>query len=198
MVTDNIYQAPQAELSEAEALQEFYVVSIKKFCLLYFFTCGIYVIYWFYRNWFLYKQYHQKTLWAPFRAIFSIFFAHSLFKKIDGSLQEKGERYAWSPFLLATAYVLLTVAGPIFDLLAERSMALPWSIYASIAFTLIVGLLLVPAQKAINIALQDPNGSTNASVNLANVIFCLLGVLLWCIVVMDLLVSANILPFDLY
>ena len=118
METD-IYKTPQAELTVSDvheqAESQFYIVSNTKFLLLYFFTLGLYTVYWFYRNWSLYKQSTGESMWPVMRGIFSIFFTHSLFRRVDERLQAQAIDYHWAPAMLATVYVVSAVVANISD-----------------------------------------------------------------------------------
>ena len=87
-MNDNPYEAPKSRLetSVEKGDKQFYVVSVKKFTILFFFTIGMYVLYWFYGNWKRYKAYSGKNIWPVPRAIFAIFFTHSLFSEVQGVL----------------------------------------------------------------------------------------------------------------
>jgi hypothetical protein len=102
-MTDDIYTAPESALIDAaaEAELEFYVVSPFKFSVLFFVTMGLYSIYWFYKNWSCYKYVHKESIWPVPRGIFNIFFAHSLFGKVNATLQKIGSGHKWSPSALA-------------------------------------------------------------------------------------------------
>ena len=79
---ENVYAVPESNL---EILPEsprhmFYVVSKIKFLVLFFATFSLYGVYWNFKNWSLYKNYHNDDIWPIMRAIFSVFFTHSLFR----------------------------------------------------------------------------------------------------------------------
>jgi hypothetical protein len=74
-------------------------------------TYGIYEIYWFYKNWQAVKKSEQSKISPLFRAIFSIFFCHSLFKKILESSRASGYKNAYSPGWLAAVYIILLLLG---------------------------------------------------------------------------------------
>lgn len=84
---DNVYAPPASAVVEpapAGADHSFYVVAPAKFCLLFFFTLGMYHVYWFYMQWARYRRGHPEvTIWPVARAIFSVFFAHSLANRLD-------------------------------------------------------------------------------------------------------------------
>lgn len=107
----NIYAAPQSEVTlvtEQETAQH-YVVSEKKFLILFITTLGMYGVYWFWRHWNMYKIRTGEGLWPWARALFSVFFTHKLFNSFsNGSIEETDEP---SPSIskFATIYVLLAI-----------------------------------------------------------------------------------------
>ena len=112
----NIYQTPEADLGVAEETEaEFYVVSMVKFYVRYLVTMGIYGIYWFYKHWRQHKDHSGRGLWPVPRAIFSIFFAHSLFGLIYRKAQSRDSDLRWSPGWFATIYVVVAVLGNLSD-----------------------------------------------------------------------------------
>ena len=57
---------------------KFYVVSARKFWLLFLLTGGIYCVAWFYKNWAHFKRATKDDdIWPGPRAVFHIFFVHS-------------------------------------------------------------------------------------------------------------------------
>jgi len=182
-VSDDIYQAPDSDLLEGKSdLQPFYVVSPKKFVALFIATLGIYHVYWFYKNWALYKAAGGKGGWPVMRAIFSIFFAHSLFARIDERLKENGLAFLGSPGNLALAYVVLSIASNIVDRLSSKSIGEP--------FTDILGLVVLPflcwtlykVQLSVNIACGDEAGEQNETFTPLNYLWLGIGFILWALV----------------
>ncbi|PCJ29753.1 MAG: hypothetical protein COA90_11245, partial [Gammaproteobacteria bacterium] len=147
---DNIYQAPRADLSSPNNIEdtdnEYYVVSIRKFTILFLATFGIYYLYWFYQNWSLYKAKNEATIWLIPRTIFNIFFTHTLFKNIDNTLKKKSIEHSWSPTTLATLYVVITIIGNILDRLPDEAQSLP-VIIASVLTLPLVAYILAKAQQ---------------------------------------------------
>ncbi|MFC6997699.1 DUF4234 domain-containing protein [Rufibacter roseus] len=89
-----IFEAHTSDYSEREQeiIQEYHKVQpLWQFALLCFFTFGIYEVYWFYKNFYFFKEMEEDEDTKPFwRAIFIIFFGNTLFKKILHKAQEHG------------------------------------------------------------------------------------------------------------
>ncbi len=176
----NVYQTPESEVEQKERADlEFYVVAPKKFLLLFFFTLGIYRLYWFYKNWSFHKKVTGKRLWPVMRAIFSIFFTHSLFALFDQKSKEFVPDYKWSASGVATIYVLFTVIESICDRLSWRSMGEPITDIIGVLVLPVIGWSLYKAQISANTACGDPAGERNSQLSLANYCWIGLGTLFW-------------------
>lgn len=195
-MTDSIYEAPQAELEVAKPLHEFYVVSIQKFMVLFLVTVSLYSVYWFYKNWSLYKSYNQVKLLAPLRAIFSILFTHSLFGRVHEALKNKSIAHAWSPAWIATLYVIASVVSQVFDQLSAKSVGSPYTDIISIFMLFLTCYPLVVAQRAINVSQEDASGESNKNFTPANIIWCILGGLLWLLIGVGLLDTLNVVDIE--
>lgn len=179
---DNLYQPPKAELldEQSPSRNAFFVTSENKLYLLYFFTFGIYSLYWFYKQWD-----SQRTTMLPkrimpaARSIFQIFFTHSLCRLISEHKQRQGlEPWAYSG--TAWAYVVLVfvtnglsnIEGPpgLFGLL----LAIGGVMAPAVALALI--------QRQANQASGDDNGQSNARISGQNLLFMIPGALLWIVV----------------
>ena len=184
------YKAPEAELlnDDEGQLPEFYVVSVTKFSLLFILTTGLYALYWFYRNWRLYKEKHQENIWPAPRALFSIFFTHRLFEYVDVRLRNLEAAYKWRPDLWATLYVVMSIVSYIAERLSAKEIGSP--------YTDLLGLLLLPflywsllqAQKAINVAVGDPQGQTNSEYTIYNWLWMLFGGFIWVAAIFGILI----------
>jgi hypothetical protein len=176
-VEANPYAPPAAEvrdIPEGEAAG-FYVVSTRKYFLLYFLTLGLYLYYWFYRHWAEIRRQRGVKLWPIPRAIFAIFFTHALAREIDARLDERSPGYKWSPSLIATLLVVLMIATNILDRLAWRELGVPVTIWLSYAVLVPVALTGHVMQRAANAASADPQGSCNARITGANLVWMLVG-----------------------
>ncbi len=191
----NPYAAPATALpqqTESEASQVLYVVAPRKFLLLMILTLGAYSLYWFYRNWSLLNRVH-KIYWPIPRAIFSIFFTHALFGEVDGQLRKRGIEHRWSPGLLATIFVVATIASRIFDRVTVDDVS-PGVLVVSFLFLVPMIWPLFRAQLAINLSQGDEDGATNADLTAANILWMVLGGALWAMILFGLLMS--VLPAD--
>ncbi|MFP3515886.1 hypothetical protein SB766_06775 [Pseudomonas sp. SIMBA_077] len=159
--------------------QTFFVVSIKKFLLMYFMTGGLYLIVWFFEHW---KQYRKSTgvkVWPAGRTSFGVLMVFSLFWKIHKALCESGLTYRWFPLIRA---ILIIVLGGYYLLTALRptSPGMPASYYViSPLLMLVMGFLLVGAQRAVNFLEGDPAGERNSKLSVANGIWITLGSVVW-------------------
>lgn len=176
----NVYAPPTAIVADAPRprAQEYYVVSRSKFLVLYFITFGAYPLYWFYVHWARFRRQHRRRLLPAARALFSIFFAHSLALKVDASLRRAGVDHRWSPRALATGYVLIVIGSTLGGMAAALSHGVPPTL---------VNLLSLPPtayclwgiQNAANHACAEPEGASNRRLTWANWIWIGVYGLLW-------------------
>ncbi len=86
MSEEDIYTAPKSDLGNEltdGSKCEFFPTSQRKLVVLFIVTFGAYPVYWFYKNWALYKKNAEKKIMPLLRAIFYIFFTHSLFRIVE-------------------------------------------------------------------------------------------------------------------
>lgn len=185
-MSKDLYKAPEAELLDSNQLKqdEFYIVSFKKLTILYFGTAGLYGIFWFYQQWKNYKIAKNLSIWPVARALFSFFYADRLFNNIN-LLKEKTQPNSehWNHRVFASIYVVLTVFSTLIGFLPMG----PYTIYLNILslfFLPFIFWTLYSAQKNVNIALSDPNGSKNNKFSLANYFWMIIGLLIWVIVIL--------------
>lgn len=177
----NPYQAPLARVEDAQASDAdalFLVVAPRKFWIMMIGTLGLYAYYWFYKNWALLNRRH-KTYWPVPRAIFSIFFTHSLFDEITESIRRRGATHEWSPRGMATLYVLSAIASQVFDKLAGRSIGSPFTDIIGVLLLFPIVFSLYQAQRAINVAESDPTGERNRNFTAANIVWLVIGGVFW-------------------
>lgn len=179
-MTSEIYQPPKSEVVNGVAgVPMFYVVSPKKYLLLYFSTLGTYHVYWFYKNWSLFKASNGGTQWPVMRGIFSIFFAHGLFRLIEGRLKQLGKEFAGSPSSLATLYVIYSLLGNVLDSLSGKGIGSPYTDLSSLCLMPLICWTLYRAQLSANLACGDEKGEVNEVLTPLNYLWIVLGVFLW-------------------
>lgn len=183
-MTQNAYAVPLASLDAQPADDRFYVVSTRKMLVLFFLTAGLFQLYWSFQNWVLHKRATGDSIWPLPRALFSIFFIHSLYRRI-GAHDITGKRDGWDSGSYAAAMVFLLVAGYCMALAAHGS-----EFFALLAMLLIipVGLVLSHVQAEVNARCGDPEGVTNDAFTIANYVWCMLGAVVWLLFLAGLVV----------
>ncbi len=180
---NDLYAPPEADVQTVDDTEPpLYIVSRAKMLTLGIMTFTLYFVYWHYRNWKLTKLRNGEDIWPIPRAIFQIFFTHSLFTEIDELIKTRGIEWRWNPMTMATIIVAVTILGNVFDRLAGRSLGSPTTDIISIGFALALPLLYIRPQNAINIACEDPAGQRNARFTAVNWLWILFGVLFWLLV----------------
>ncbi len=198
---DNVYKAPEADLihhTDGINDDDLYVVSIKKFTVLFLSTMGAYSLYWFYKNWKRYNDKHNLGFWPVARAIFAIFFMHQLLNNVDEKLKEKNIEFYWRPGLLATIYVLIAIFDKVTDRLPYMEGITNYLIVLSFLFIGVYYAIFLKSQKAINISQNDTEGDSNSELTLANYIWIVLGLSLWFFSIAFILSSFGLIDIELF
>lgn len=187
-MSENFYAAPEAELASSTPAQipHFYVVSQKKFLVLLMGTTGLYLVYWFWRNWQTYRAASGENLWPVLRAVLMLFYTHSLLRKIDQHLARRDLSNAWKPGPQATTIVVCMLLYRVADNLAIRDIGAPFTLLLSVALLFVIGVNLLPVQKAINRSEGDVQGLVNDAFSAANIGWLVFGVLIWILALADL------------
>lgn len=195
----NPYRTPTADLLTiadtpvTESSDIFFVTSRKKMALLYVFTLGSYCIYWFYKHWKIQKSQSGEDYWPIPRAIFYVFFTHSLFRKIAEG--RWNTTYTdWRHRGLATLFVVLTIISNILDRISMRHDEIGLTDVVSYAIMFICLYPLWVAQGHANEAAGDPEGKSNSRISIYNIFFIIIGVALWAYFIMGLLRLIGLLP----
>lgn len=189
-------------LADARLGPLFYVVSLRKFAILFFVTLGGYQLYWFYKNWNCFKDRVPAasevgtTIWPVPRALFSIFFVHSLFRTVKRHAPDNARVAAWQNGAHATLVVVLLIVSSGLSRLSNR-YDLFWLNLASIVILLPLGLALGRAQQMVNMTCGDPDGATNATLTTANYVWIVLGTIAWLLVLFGIFSFGNPATGDL-
>lgn len=187
----NPYQTPTAAPLELESQSLFYVVGIRKFICMAVITCNLYLVYWFYRNWLLQKAHMEANIWPAMRGLFSIFFAHSLFARINAQWKLNQPQGDWSYKTSATVYVVISVVGNVISYVPGEGYFVWLAIGVPLLSIVVITAVLVPVQRRINEACGPTSGElydANTRITLANAAWLLLGLLLWGIMLLGMFV----------
>jgi hypothetical protein len=175
----NPYEAPRADLTTVESSQQpLYVVSTKKFWIMMVTTLGLYSVYWFYRNWKQYKLAVRDDVWPIPRAIFNIFFTHSLCRFVSDRIRRDGISYDWSPGAIATTYVVFVLIERVADRMNRGPNPEVLLDIAGIVALFAAVLMLWRIQLAINVACHDGRGESNDHLSAANYAWMAVGLVL--------------------
>ncbi|MCM0149714.1 hypothetical protein [Photobacterium galatheae] len=175
---ENIQSEVDTDMSPSTREHRFYVVSPKKFTILFLSTMGLYGMYWVYINWSLYKKSTGSDVWPVARGFFDIFFVHSLCKKIgqlDFATTKENSVMEWN----AIKYVLLVISCRIADKLSENEIGMPYTFFYTLLAIPLMYRALYDIQIYVNKMMKDEAGTTNASLTWANYLWMILGVVFW-------------------
>lgn len=189
-MTDSVYAAPQSNLGSGEdsSAHMFYVVSPLKMMVLFISTLGGYALYWHYRNWRLFKNSEagKSSIWPAPRALFNVFFTHALMRKVRAHAAAAGRDIGSTSGTIASVMVLLTILSWILSSVPESSAYFLVATFISIAVVVPLMFVYRAAQVLINASCGDVAGESNSTFTAANVIWILVGALLWFAIVASL------------
>lgn len=189
---DNVYAPPQASLeSEARPPRGFFSVSRHKFLVLFIATQGLYSVHWFFQNWQAYKRTNGVRIWPMLRALFAIFFVHSLFRKVNQRLLSRGASYPWRPALQAWLWIGLPILGAILARMIARVVGEGGADATGLLMVPVLAFVMLPAVMATNAAANDPDGEGNQHYGIANYVWIVLGVLMWLLTVVKIVVTVH-------
>jgi hypothetical protein len=177
---------PEKEPVEQSTDVEFYIVSPKKFLTLFISTFGMYSVYWFFQHWHLYKKSTNEDMWPIMRAIFSIFFTHSLFGLFEMKYQNKTGEAPISINYLATIYVVFAVGCQICSNLSDNGYGNPITLYVSLLILPVSCWVLYNAQSLANYSSNDVKGESNSELTALNYMWVITGVVFWLLVLIGL------------
>lgn len=177
----NPYAAPGADFEEHEQPSlsdertELYVVAMQKFYLLSVFTIGFYTLYWFYAQFRAQKRLGMKVNPA-LSALFSLFTAHGLFRRIDREATRAGLSSSRRALSQAWPYIALVVLGQLIRIVGEHSPSL--TVLSLLVFA-VSALPLGQVQKRVNQIADDVGGRSNAKLGPLNLACIALGAIVW-------------------
>ena len=158
----------------------FFPVSEGKLITLYILSFGLYGIYWFQQNWKRQQPMMDKKIYPVWRAIFSIFFTHSLFKRIDQQAVHLPQQHKFNANVLATFFVAAIVVSNVVDRLSintdmAQSITNTTLIITSIVLFLFSAYPLAKVQATVNRINNDMLGYLNHRYSVWNYVLIILG-----------------------
>ncbi len=133
------------EISKSNA-SKFLYISENRFIVMSILTLGIYETYWIYKNWSYIKERDKLDIMPVWRAIFGIFFIHSLLSTIEEDKEMNLiEKSTFSSAALATGWIIMILVGNILGKFDDISINTLGILIAIPSF-----LCLLPVQKYIN------------------------------------------------
>ena len=173
----------------------FFPVSEGKLITLYILSFGLYGIYWFQQNWKRQQPMMDKKIYPVWRAIFSIFFTHSLFKRIDQQAAHLPQQHKFNANGLATFFVVAIVASNVIDRLSintdiAQSITNTSLIITSLVLFLFSAYPLAKVQATVNRINNDMLGYLNHKYSVWNYVLIILGTVSWLILAMGLLAES--------
>ncbi|MBT8118286.1 MAG: hypothetical protein KJN89_01100 [Gammaproteobacteria bacterium] len=193
-VADNSIDPADHTMAGENAIT-YFPVSEGKLITLYILSFGLYGVYWFYKNWSLLQPRIEKRIFPLMRAIFSIFFTHSLFKLIDQSAVTLERKHKFNANLLATLFVAAVVISNILDRVSVNSGVLNMlpdntMIIISLIIFLLSAYPLAVVQATVNRLNNDILGYLNHRYSAWNYLLIIAGTLLWLMVLLGLLAGS--------
>ena len=173
----------------------FFPVSEGKLITLYILSFGLYGIYWFQQNWKRQQPMMDKKIYPVWRAIFSIFFTHSLFKRIDQQAVHLPQQHKFNANVLATFFVAAIVVSNVIDRLSintdiNQSITNTTLIITSVVIFLFSAYPLAKVQATVNRINNDMLGYLNHKYSVWNYVLIVLGIVSWLMLAMGLLAES--------
>lgn len=176
----------------ASPAARFYVVSIRKFLILFIGTLSLYAFYWFYKQWACLRNTapegsDDREIWPSLRAIFALFFVHSLFGEVKQHSVAGDALDGWESGAHATFMVILLFATALADRMSAVGAGSPATDYLLIVLMVPLLFLYCKAQGLINIACGDPAAAANNKLSWANYGWLFLGAVWWLLILAGML-----------
>ncbi len=182
-MANDIYKAPEANLENNDingSNSEFFIVSIKKLWIMSFFTMGLYLLHWNYAHWKSHRKSINKLgIWPAPRALFSLFFIHSLMRLIADSYRQKSGKN-WSYSLYVIIYIGISVLGYAVNFLSgETPLVAIFLLFYTVIASWLLTFSVIDAQKKVNEICLDVDAETNKKITLANVFWLIVFATVW-------------------
>ncbi len=197
-MTESVYAPPKANLTQGAATGgAYYVVSQTKMMVLFLTTLGAYQLYWHYKNWRLHQEMALSQggpdgdIWPIPRAIFSFFFVHSLFGKMEQFANENDIAFDFDSAVTATLMVVMMLFGMTSFFTNDPKIVL---MISAATLVLLAPLLFMyrKAQSFVNHISGDPDGNSNSEFTGANYFWIVFGILIWIVQLTSLVMISKL------
>jgi len=143
----------------------FFVVAVPKLIFMTLFTSGLYWLFWYLRNWELYREAngYKVMLWP--RVLWPELFLYSLLSRVDRRIRASGRFYPWSPWWLACGLLSMTCSQVCLGMVI---LPMPELAPVALMLTAVLCLLQGRVQRGINYCEGDPEGEGNSQLTLMN------------------------------
>lgn len=155
-------------------LADLTIISLKRFIFLSIISLGLYELWWIFKAWRFFAIKDHLNIMPAARAIFSIFFLYSLFKKIREYAKAQGDVQEFSAGWMYIGYILFA--------LVFANLPDPYWLISSVSF-----MFLTPAFVALNHAKkQDDQLNTviQEKFNIAQIFVIIIGSIFWILLLM--------------
>ena len=180
----------EVNIKENTADTAYFSVSLSKFRNMYLLTFSFYCIYWFYKQWQLQNKYSSPNVMPIARAIFALFFTHSLVGRVKCSMENKNVSGSKSLSLYATAFVILIILSNVFSKMAGTGEYPYYFDFIWVVFLYFSSFPLIEIQDNINALKGDPLGKKNSNYTWQNVVIMITGGMIWVLFIIGLLATA--------
>ncbi|WP_123125048.1 hypothetical protein [Rufibacter latericius] len=164
---------------EQDIIEEYHqVLPVWKFSMLCFLSFSLYLIYWWYKNWYFIKEMEEREEIMPiWRSIFVIFFGYELNKNVLGRAKSVGYEQSYSPGWLFVAFLLISLLSNLPD---------PMWLISLVSF-----VPMIPVLQARNYFFRkaNPQGKTSSAFSGGEIVVVVLGAIFFVLVLIGLAVG---------
>ncbi|MCU4369038.1 hypothetical protein [Acinetobacter courvalinii] len=155
-------------------LADLTIISLKRFIFLSIISLGLYELWWIFKAWRFFAIKDHLNIMPAARAIFSIFFLYSLFKKIREYAKAQGDVQEFSASWMYIGYILFA--------LVFANLPDPYWLISSVSF-----MFLISAFVALNHAKKQDdqlNAVIQEKFNIAKIFVIIIGSIFWILLLM--------------
>lgn len=114
---ENVYATPESEVAATETItgNHYFCVTTTKLAFMSIISGGIYLTYWFYKNWKLVQLHDAPAIRPVVRAFFAGFTSFYLFKRVKNTANEMDIETQFNGNAMAAGFLLVNFAGRLPD-----------------------------------------------------------------------------------